>query len=87
MSDKLGPVTLAASYEPAEAGEPRPYSEDTARLIDAEIGCVLEDSYRCAVRRLMEHRAQLDALTAVLVGQETLDRDDSPPPASRQSRP
>ena len=84
MSDKLGPVTLAAASdglgaEPqAEAGVAgwRPYSEDTARLIDTEIRRVLEDAYAEAVQWLREHRQQLDSLATALLAHETLDEQD-----------
>jgi cell division protease FtsH len=83
MSDKLGPVTLARSD--GAIGEPdtdaslpgwRPYSEDTARLIDSEIRRVLEDSYAEAVRLLQEQRPALDALASALLAHETLDGQD-----------
>jgi cell division protease FtsH len=83
MSDKLGPVTLARSD--GAIGEPetdasvpgwRPYSEDTARLIDSEIRRVLEDSYAEAVRLLQEHRRELDALASGLLARETLDAQE-----------
>ncbi len=82
MSDRLGPVTLAqrstASLGQPE-GEPngasmwRPYSEDTARLIDAEVRRVLEDSHVEALRLLRQHRPELDALAQALLEHETLD--------------
>ena len=83
MSDKLGPVTLARSD--GAIGEPendatlpgwRPYSEDTARLIDAEVRRVLEDSYAEAVRLLRERRRELDALARALLTHETLDEQE-----------
>jgi cell division protease FtsH len=84
MSDKLGPVTLVgatdgmlgdAEAEPAMAAR-RPYSEDTARLIDDEVRRILEDSYADAVRLLMEHRRELDALAKALLAHETLDEQE-----------
>jgi cell division protease FtsH len=79
----LGPVTLARSD--GAIGEPdtdaslpgwRPYSEDTARLIDAEIRRVLEDAYAKAVRLLQEQRPALDALASALLAHETLDAQE-----------
>jgi cell division protease FtsH len=83
MSDELGPVTLARSD--GAIGEPdtdaslpgwRPYSEDTARLIDSEIRRVLDDSYAEAVRLLRERRRELDALASALLEHETLDAQE-----------
>ena len=84
MSEKLGPVTLAGSTaglpgepenEPPSGGW-RPYSEDTARLIDTEIRRVLDESYAEALRMLRERRQQLEALARALLEHETLDEKE-----------
>jgi cell division protease FtsH len=83
MSDKLGPVTLATSGDggfggaEVEQGGPgwRPYSDDTARLIDAEVRRVLEEAQSDAERMLREHRHELDLLADALLDDETLDGD------------
>jgi ATP-dependent Zn protease len=54
----------------------RPYSEDTARLIDSEIRRVLDESYAEASRLLRERRHELDALASALLAHETLDERD-----------
>jgi cell division protease FtsH len=57
MSDKLGPVAVAERtdgflrLDPAQGGAGmvgpwRPYSDDTARLIDAEVRRMLDESYK-----------------------------------------
>jgi cell division protease FtsH len=85
MSDRLGPVALAQRdngfLDPAdaEAGRPgawRPYSDDTARLIDAEVRRILDESYSEATRLLREQRQQLDALANALIERETLDEQE-----------
>jgi cell division protease FtsH len=58
-----------------EAGPWRPYSEETARLIDAEVRRVLENSHAEALR-LYVHRAELDALAQALLEHETLDEQE-----------
>jgi cell division protease FtsH len=81
MSEKLGPVALAqqddGSFDPdGEAGTPgvwRPYSEETARLIDAEVRRVLDESYEDALRLLRQRRQELDALATALLEHESLD--------------
>jgi cell division protease FtsH len=83
MSDQLGPVTLATSSDGAfgqPGGEPavpgwRAYSDDTARLIDAEVRRVLEEAQADAERLLSEHRHELDVLADALLEHETLDAD------------
>jgi cell division protease FtsH len=85
MSDRLGPVTLAQRRdaflgqpegEPSGDGPWRRYSEDTARLIDAEVRRVLDDSYAEAVRLLRQNRHELDVLARALLEHETLDEQE-----------
>jgi cell division protease FtsH len=85
MSEKLGPVALAQRsdgfLDPAEAeasmpGAWRPYSEETARLIDSEVRRVLDESYADALRLLRQQRQQLDALAKALLEHETLDEQE-----------
>lgn len=57
-------------------GSSRPFSEATARTIDAEVLRIINESYEEARRRLVEHRGQLDALAAALLERETLDEQE-----------
>ena len=83
MSERLGPVTLASrddiylvGAEPSGAGSQRPYSESTARLIDAEVQQILQDSSGEAERLLRAHRRGLEALVQALLDRETLDEHE-----------
>jgi cell division protease FtsH len=85
MSERLGPVALAqhndgfldpAEGEPSLAGGWRPYSDDTARLIDAEVRRMLDESYAEATRLLHQQRQELDALAKALLEHETLDEQE-----------
>jgi len=85
MSERLGAVALAqrsdAFLDPAEAeaatvGGWRPYSDDTARLIDAEVRRILDESYAEAARLLRQQRHELDALANALLEHETLDEQE-----------
>jgi cell division protease FtsH len=85
MSEKLGPVALAqrndgfldpAEGEPSPPGGWRPYSDDTARLIDSEVRRLLDESYAEAVRLLRLRRPELDALAGALLEHETLDEQE-----------
>jgi cell division protease FtsH len=96
MSDPLGMVQLAPRANPylggALAGE-RPFSEETARVIDAEVQRIIGQSHDEAVRLLGEHRKELDALVAALLARETLDEREIleatglPPAPPLESRP
>jgi cell division protease FtsH len=80
MSEKVGPVTLAPrenQFLPGSiGGSQQPYSETTARLIDAEVERILEEGYQSALQILGEHREALDALAAALLDKETLDAEE-----------
>ncbi len=83
MSDKLGPVTLAPRDNPFLPGDQspmlgasRPYSEQTAQEIDAEVERIMQECYAEGVKLLREHRPKLDALAKALIERETLDEDE-----------
>jgi cell division protease FtsH len=75
MSDAVGMVQLAPPQNRflggAISGE-RPFSEETARLIDAEVQRIIRECYEEAKRLLLQHRKALDALVQALLERETL---------------
>jgi cell division protease FtsH len=77
MSDALGLVQLAPRANPYLGapvfGPDRPFSEETARVIDAEVQRIIGESHDQAVQLLHDHRKALDALVAALLERETLD--------------
>jgi cell division protease FtsH len=98
MSDTLGLVQYAPrrnSYLGATAGfgADRPYSEETAHTIDAEVRRIVGESYEEALRLLRAHRDALEALVAALLKRDTLDEDEIlevtglPPAAPLESAP
>jgi cell division protease FtsH len=81
MSDELGMVQLAPRENPylgtmAGYDGTRPFSEETARTIDAEVRRIISDSHDEARRLLSEHRRELDALANALLERETLDEQE-----------
>ncbi|MFL5311769.1 MAG: ATP-dependent zinc metalloprotease FtsH [Myxococcales bacterium] len=81
MSEQLGLVQLAPRENPylnAQAGYTggRPFSEETARTIDAEVLRIIGESHEEARRLLTAHREQLDALAEALVARETLNEQE-----------
>jgi cell division protease FtsH len=81
MSEKLGMVQLAERQNPYLAGvggftDSKAFSEETARVVDAEIHRIITECYDEAQRRLSEHRPQLDALASALLERETLDEQE-----------
>jgi cell division protease FtsH len=78
MSDRVGLVQLAPRENPYLASldgmsGPKSYSEETARVIDAEVQRIIEECHEAALRLLGEHRAALEKLAAALLERETLD--------------
>ena len=76
MSDRLGLVQLAPRQNSflggAGMGE-KPFSEETARVVDAEVQRIIGESHEQAKTLLRKHRGQLDALVEALLRKETLD--------------
>lgn len=92
MSEAIGPVAFRDGEEhpflgKEMAGDQREYSDDTARIIDAEVQRFLIEGNAKAVQILTEHREKLDSLTKSLVEKESLDLDEISaiigPPANR----
>jgi len=81
MSERLGMVQLAPRENPylstpnGYAGA-RPFSEETAEAIDAEVRTIISESHEEAKRLLSAHRAQLDALVHALLERETLNEQE-----------
>lgn len=77
MSDALGMVQLAPRQNnwlgTTGLGPSKPYSDDTARLIDAEVARIINDCHEEAKQLLQRHRKELDLLAAALMKEETLD--------------
>ena len=98
MSDALGMEQLAPRGNaflggPAGFGGEKPFSEQTAALIDAEVQRIINDCHEEAKRLLREHRAALDALVAALLRKETLSEEEIleatglPPAPPLEARP
>jgi cell division protease FtsH len=81
MSERLGLVQLAPRENPYLSGPKgyagaRPFSEETAEAIDAEVRKIIGESYDEATRLLTGHRQQLDALVDALLSRETLNEQE-----------
>jgi cell division protease FtsH len=54
----------------------KPYSEETARVIDEEVSKIIEKAYEQAKEILTKNRSKLDALAAKLLEREVIFKDD-----------
>ncbi len=98
MSDELGMVQLASRQNAylggvAGFGGEKPFSEETARIVDAEVLRIIGESHEEALSLLGAHRKQLDALVAALLSKESLDEQEIlevtglPPAPPLETRP
>jgi len=81
MSDKLGMIQLGPRQNEwtGQGGGfmgQKPYSDETAKLIDVEVARIIHECHEDARRLLTEHRSQLDALVAALMKEESLDEQE-----------
>ena len=77
MSESLGPLTLGKREEMVflgrEISEQRNYGEKVADEIDQEVGTLVSDCYKDAIKILTNNRAKLDRLAAFLIEEETAE--------------
>jgi len=76
LNDKVGNISYYDSSGQSEYSFGKPYSEQTAKLIDEEISKLIENQYQRAVTILTENRDKLDALAGKLLEKEVIFRED-----------
>jgi len=78
MSEKLGLASLEgprhATFLMVPTQSPKEYSEETARLIDAEVKQILSEAHSKARDILVAHRSALEELARLLLEKEVVDR-------------
>lgn len=76
LNDKVGNLTYYDSSGQAEYSFTKPYSEETAKLIDKEISSLIESQYQRAVQLMKDHKEQLIKLGDLLIEKEVIFKDD-----------
>ena len=76
LSDKIGNLTYYDSSGQNEYGFTKPYSEQTAELIDKEISDIVEAQYQRAIALLEKHKDKLIELAEVLLKDEVIFKDN-----------
>jgi ATP-dependent metalloprotease FtsH len=76
LSDKIGNLTYYDSSGQNEYGFTKPYSEQTAELIDKEISDIVETQYKRAIKILEDNRDKLTELAEVLLEKEVIFKDN-----------
>tara|TARA_R110002095_G_scaffold214151_1_gene205781 strand:- start:2474 stop:4438 length:1965 start_codon:yes stop_codon:yes gene_type:complete len=76
LSDKIGNLTYYDSSGQSEYGFTKPYSEQTAELIDKEISNIIEKQYQRAIKLLEANKDKLTQLAEVLLEKEVIFKDN-----------
>lgn len=80
MSEKLGPLIYGQRQQlqflSGELSEQRNYSEETARIVDAEIKALVEDAQQRALDILSTKRKLLNQLADLLQEKEVIQREE-----------
>ncbi len=74
LNDKVGNLTYYDSS--GNDAFVKPYSEETAKIIDQEISKMIEEQYIRAVNLLQEHKEKLTILAELLLEKEVIFKDD-----------
>jgi cell division protease FtsH len=73
MSEKVGNLSF---YKMSQNSYDKPYSDETAKLIDDEVRLISDEQFKRAVDLLSEKREQLDNLANLLLEREVLLKSD-----------
>lgn len=76
LNKKVGNISYYDSSGQSEFSFGKPYSEETAKIIDQEISAIIENQYQRAVDILTNNREKLDALANKLLEKEVIFRED-----------
>lgn len=76
LNDKLGNITYYDSTGQSDYNFSKPYSEETAKVIDSEISTLIEEQYQRAIAILTENREKLEELASILIEKEVIFKDD-----------
>lgn len=74
LNEKVGNISY---YDPQDRyGFTKPYSEETAKLIDSEVKNIIETQYQRAIKILSDNKDKLVELAEMLLKKEVIFKDD-----------
>jgi len=76
LNEKIGNLSYYDSSGQDEYSLSKPYSEDTAKIIDAEISKMIEGEYARAIELLGKHKEKLEVLAQQLLKKEVIFKED-----------
>ncbi|MFD1293655.1 ATP-dependent zinc metalloprotease FtsH [Lutibacter holmesii] len=76
LNDKIGNITYYDSSGQTDYNFTKPYSEETARVIDKEISEIIEAQYQRAIQILTDNKDKLTTLAELLLEKEVIFKKD-----------
>ena len=76
LNEKLGNITYYDSSGQSDYNFSKPYSEETALVIDKEISELIEGQYKRAIQILNDNKDKLLKLADILIEKEVIFKDD-----------
>jgi cell division protease FtsH len=76
LNEKLGNITYYDSSGQSEYNFSKPYSEETAKVIDFEVSKLIEEQYQRAIHILETNKDKLTLLANILIEKEVIFKDD-----------
>jgi cell division protease FtsH len=76
LNDKIGNITYYDSTGQSDFNFSKPYSEETAKVIDTEISKLIEEQYDRAIHILEINKEKLTQLADILIEKEVIFKDD-----------
>jgi len=76
LNEKLGNITYYDSSGQSDYNFSKPYSEETAKIIDDEISILIEGQYKRAIELLEKNKDKLNQLADILIEKEVIFKDD-----------
>jgi len=76
LNEKIGNITYYDSSGQSEYSFSKPYSEETAKVIDEEISNIIETQYQRAISILTENKDKLIRLAELLLEKEVIFKDN-----------
>jgi len=76
LNNKIGNISYYDSSGQSEYSFQKPFSEQTAQVIDEEIHKLLESAYERAKKVLIDNKEKLEILAGVLLEKEVIFRED-----------
>lgn len=76
MNDKVGNLSFQMPEQGEQYASSKPYSEETAQLIDSEVRKIVKAAYDRTFALITKHRDNVESVAKRLLEKEVLDRND-----------